>query len=204
MRVDFAFGKTGLIAELPEGFRYKILESRSAKALENPEKGIERALDSPVAVPPLEELARGQGSAAISICDITRPAPNRMVLPPVLERLERAGIAREHITIVIATGLHRPATGEEIREICGDAVASGYRVVNHDARNLAEHRNLGTTRSGTPVYVDERFVAAGLHITLGFIEPHLMLGFSGGRKLIAPPGRAFPIRASKRSKNNSR
>ncbi|MCX6620098.1 MAG: nickel-dependent lactate racemase, partial [Acidobacteria bacterium] len=57
---------------------------------------------------------------------------------------------------------------------------------NHDARQLNEHRKLGTTGSGTPVYIDERFVAADLRITLGFIEPHLMLGFSGGRKLIAP------------------
>ena len=59
-------------------------------------------------------------------------------------------------------------------------------MVNHDARNLSSHRHLGVTQSGTPVYIDERFVAADLHITLGFIEPHLMLGFSGGRKLIAP------------------
>ena len=87
---------------------------------------------------------------------------------------------------MIATGLHRPSTGAEIHEICGAAVAERYRVVNHNARNLDEHRHLGTTASGTPVYIDERFVSADLHITLGFIEPHLMLGFSGARKLIAP------------------
>jgi nickel-dependent lactate racemase len=104
----------------------------------------------------------------------------------VLHRLEEAGIRRENITILIATGLHRPATADEIREICGDEVAAAYRVVNHDARNLASHRHLGSTKSGTPVYIDERFVAADLHITFGFIEPHLMLGYSGGRKLIAP------------------
>src|SRR5208337_5384224 len=47
-------------------------------------------------------------------------------------------------------------------------------------------RSLGNTASGTPVFIDERFLSADLHFTLGFIEPHLMLGFSGGRKLIAP------------------
>jgi nickel-dependent lactate racemase len=120
------------------------------------------------------------------VCDITRPAPNREVLPPLLERLEAAGIQRERITILIATGLHRPATEGEIREICGEWVAEKYRVVNHHARQLAEHHYLGDTASGTPVFIDERFVSADLHITLGFIEPHLMLGFSGGRKLIAP------------------
>jgi nickel-dependent lactate racemase len=147
---------------------------------------VEASLDSPIGSKPLEELARGRESAAISVCDITRPAPNRLVLPPVLRRLERAGIPPERITILIATGLHRPATDSEIREICGDSVAGRYRVVNHNARALAEHRHLGTTASGTPVYIDERFVSADLHITLGFIEPHLMLGFSGARKLIAP------------------
>jgi nickel-dependent lactate racemase len=162
------------------------LEARQAAPLPNPIAAVEAALDSPTGGEPLEELAQGRQSAAISVCDITRPAPNRLVLPPVLRRLERAGIPRDQITILIATGLHRPATDAEIGEICGGAVAERYRVVNHDARNLAQHRHLGTTTSGTPVYIDERFVSAGLHITLGFIEPHLMLGFSGGRKLIAP------------------
>jgi nickel-dependent lactate racemase len=131
-------------------------------------------------------MARSKRSAAISVCDITRPAPNSKTLPPVLRRLEQAGIPRENITILIATGLHRAATDAEIREICGSEIASAYRVCNHDARDLSSHRHLGSTASGTQVYVDERFVAADLHITLGFIEPHLMLGFSGGRKLVAP------------------
>jgi len=186
MRVDFAFGKTGLITELPDGFRYRVLQAQSAKPLAHPNAGIEQALDAPIASPPLEDLARGKSSAAISLCDITRPAPNRQTLPAVLARLERAGIPREGITILIATGLHRPATAEEIREICGDDVAAKYRVVNHNARELKEHRHLGVTLSGTPVYIDERFVSAELHVTLGFIEPHLMLGYSGGRKLVAP------------------
>jgi nickel-dependent lactate racemase len=103
-----------------------------------------------------------------------------------LRRLEKAGLRREDITILIATGLHRAATDAEIRQICGEEIAAGYRVLNHDARNLSQHRYLGSTASGTPVYIDDRFLAADLHITLGFIEPHLMLGFSGGRKLVAP------------------
>lgn len=186
MRVDLAFGKTGLTAILPDGFRYRTLEARSATPLLDPDAAIQAALDAPIGAPPLLELARGKSSAAISVCDITRPAPNRQVLPPLLERLERAGIPRERITILIATGLHRAATEAEIREIVGDSIASAYTVGNHNARALWEHRYLGVTASGTPVYIDERFAGADLRLTLGFIEPHLMLGFSGGRKLIAP------------------
>jgi len=103
-----------------------------------------------------------------------------------LRRLEAAGIARKDITILVATGLHRPATETEIREIVGDSIARSCKVLNHHARELSEHAHLGETKSGTPVYIDRRFVRADLHVTLGFIEPHLMLGFSGGRKLIAP------------------
>src|SRR5215472_14695900 len=186
MHIDLAFGKTGLRADLPEGFRYRVLEARTAMPLPEWQATLERALDNPIGAPPLAELALGKRSAAISVCDITRPAPNRLTLPPVLRRLKQAGIASEAITILIATGLHRPATESEIHEICGGEIVAAYRVVNHDARNLSSHRRLGSTRSGTPVYIDERFAAADLHITLGFIEPHLMLGYSGARKLIAP------------------
>jgi nickel-dependent lactate racemase len=186
MQINLAFGTTGVTVDLPAGFRYRVLETRSAKPLPDWRCAIDSALDDPIGSPPLDEIARGKSSVAISVCDITRPAPNRKTLPPVLQRLEKAGIPRENITILIATGLHRAATEIEIKEICGEEIAATYRVLNHDARNLSSHRSLGRTASGTPVYIDERFVAAGLHITLGFIEPHLMLGFSGARKLIAP------------------
>lgn len=186
MHATLAFGKTGLVADLPEGFEYTTLEARSATPLDAAARAIEEALDAPIGAPALRKLAAGKRSAAISVCDITRPAPNRQVLPPVLARLERAGIAREDITILIATGLHRPASDAEIREIVGPEIAATYRVLNHHAREVTEHRHLGSTASGTGVWIDERFLAADLHITLGFIEPHLMLGFSGGRKLVAP------------------
>lgn len=186
MRVNLAFGRTGLSLELPEGYRYRLLEARSAVPLADAAGAIEAALDAPIEAPALEELARGKRSAGISVCDITRPAPNPQVLPPLLARLEAAGIPREAITIFIATGLHRGATVEEIRQIVGPEVAAAYRVLNHNARERAEHRYLGQTAAGTPVFIDQRFLAADLHITLGFIEPHLMLGYSGGRKLIVP------------------
>jgi nickel-dependent lactate racemase len=186
MQVHLAFGREGLEIVLPDTFGYLILEARSAVALPDAAAALETALDHPIGSTPLLELARGKRTAAISVCDITRPAPNRQTLPPVLRRLEQAGIPRDGVTILIATGLHRPASDAEIREICGSEIAASYRVVNHDARDLASHASLGTTAAGTPVYIDARFTAADLRITLGFIEPHLMLGFSGGRKLVAP------------------
>ena len=186
MRVDLAFGKTGMAVDLPAGFDYSVLEVRSAQPLPDALAAIEAALDHPIDSPSLFEMARGKKTAAISVCDITRPAPNKLTLPPVLKRLHAAGIPVEGVRICIATGLHRIATPAEIVEILGAEIAGQYQIVNHQAKNLADHRYLGTTAAGTPVHIDEQFVSADLHITLGFIEPHLMLGFSGGRKLIAP------------------
>jgi nickel-dependent lactate racemase len=186
MKTRFSFGKKGIDVSVPDAFACEVIRSRCAPALEDAGEALSAALDRPIGCEPLAEMAAGKKSAAISVCDITRPAPNRVTLPPLLRRLHDAGIPVEGVTILIATGLHREATREELDVILGQEIAAQYRVVSHDARNLAQHRSLGTTGRGTPVYIDERFVAADLHITLGFVEQHLMLGFSGGRKLIAP------------------
>jgi lactate racemase len=112
--------------------------------------------------------------------------PNRMMLPPILRRIEQAGIPREAITILIATGLHRPNEGDELVELVGREIAENYRIENHHGKRLDEHTYLGTSPRGVPIWIDSRYVDADLKITTGLIEPHLMAGFSGGRKLICP------------------
>src|ERR1039458_8789667 len=145
MQAAFAFGKTGLTVSLPDGPRYSVVEGRSAVALADAAAAICTALDNPIGSKSLVELAAGKRTAAISVCDITRPAPNRLTLPPLLERLHAAGIPETGITILIATGLHRAATNAEIQAILGPGIPARYRVVNHDARSLADHQSLGST-----------------------------------------------------------
>jgi len=186
MKTQFSFGKDGLLVSVPDNYASQVVSSHSAPALGDVTAALAAALDYPIGCRPLVELAAGKRTAAISVCDITRPAPNSITLPPLLNRLHQAGIPVEGIAILIATGLHRDATREELDVILGPEIARTYRVESHDARDFAAHRALGSTRRGTPVYIDERFMAADLHITLGFVEQHLMLGFSGGRKLVAP------------------
>jgi lactate racemase len=186
MKVELAFGKTGLAVTLPDGFDYQLLEAKSAEAVADEGAALRAALENPIGCAPLRELARGKKTAAISVCDITRPAPNQRTLPVVLGVLHEAGIPVEGVTICIATGLHRIATRAELDEILGAEIAAKYRVFNHDAKIKGDHTDLGTTASGIPIHIATAFVEADLRITLGFIEPHLMLGFSGGRKLIAP------------------
>jgi nickel-dependent lactate racemase len=104
----------------------------------------------------------------------------------VLRTLESAGIARKNIAILIATGLHRPNEGDELVELVGAEIAANYRVENHHGKVREEHTYLGTTANGVPAWIDKRYIDADLKITTGLIEPHLMAGYSGGRKLICP------------------
>jgi len=186
MRIHLDYGRTGLDVDLPDERIVGPLAIRPAEPLPNPEDAIEQTLRQPTGTPPLAQLARGRRNACILICDITRPVPNRLILPPVLKILQEQGIARQDILILIATGLHRPNEGDELVELVGPEIARDYRVENHHGKALQEHDFLGQTENGVPIWLDSRYVRADLKITTGLIEPHLMAGYSGGRKVICP------------------
>jgi nickel-dependent lactate racemase len=186
MRITLDYGRTGLDVELPDDRLVGPLAIRPAPPLADPQAAIAGALAQPIGTVPLAQLARGRKNACILVCDITRPVPNRTILPPLLRILEEQGIARRDILLLIATGLHRPNEGAELEEMLGKDIVAHYRVENHHGKDLAEHDYLGTTPNGVPVYLDRRYLRADLKITTGLIEPHLMAGYSGGRKVICP------------------
>ena len=186
MRIKLDYGKTGLEVELPDENVVGPLQIKPAPPLADPAAAVAQSLREPTGSPPLSELARGRRSACILICDITRPVPNELLLGSILPTLEEAGIERDSILILIATGLHRPNEGDELVELVGQQIASRYRIENHDGRNLQEHVLVGTSPMGIPAWIDRRYVEADLKIATGLIEPHLMAGYSGGRKLICP------------------
>jgi nickel-dependent lactate racemase len=180
------YGKTGILVDLPDDRVVGPLEIKDAIPLADQSKAISDALANPIGSKPLSEIAKGKKTACILICDITRPVPNKVILPQVLKTIENAGVPRSGITILIATGLHRPNEGEELVELVGEDIARNYRVENHHGKENSEHDFLGVTPRGVPVYIDSRYVRAELKITTGLIEPHLMAGYSGGRKVICP------------------
>ncbi|MDE0087897.1 MAG: nickel-dependent lactate racemase [Candidatus Poribacteria bacterium] len=186
MRVQMRYGHGTVAVEIPDENLAGVLETAASVPLADADKAVWQAISQPTASPPLAEVAKGRGSACIVISDITRPVPNQVILPPILETLEQAGISRDEITILIATGIHRPNEGNELEEMVGHSIMDSYRIVNHFSQKPEMHTHLGETRKGTPVYIDKTYLAADLKIITGLIEPHLMAGYSGGRKAICP------------------
>lgn len=173
---------------IPDGYDVAVLRKPEMRVVADPSAAVMDALEFGIASPSLAQFAQGKKTACIAVCDITRPVPNHLFLRPIVEVLKLAGISEGDITIIVATGLHRPNEGAELAELIGDPwVMERVRVVNHRARNDAEHVLLGrTSNRGTIVKLDRRFVDADVRIATGLVEPHFMAGYSGGRKVIAP------------------
>ncbi|MDR3635485.1 MAG: nickel-dependent lactate racemase [Isosphaeraceae bacterium] len=186
LRVTLDYGRTGLSVELPADRVVGPLAIRDVPHLPYPELAVAEALEHPIHSAPLRVLARGRRNACILVCDITRPVPNATILRPMLSALHDAGLAAEQIRILVATGLHRASTAAEKIDMLSAEIAATYRVEDHDGTRLDEHSHLGTTPRGVPAWIDTRYVSADLKIATGLIEPHLMAGYSGGRKLICP------------------
>jgi lactate racemase len=187
MRIELSFGRGMLPVDFPDGLELTVIRKPAMPVLPDPAGAVRAALARPVGARPLSEEARGKRTACILICDITRPVPNALLLQPIIRDLLAAGMPAAGITVLVATGLHRPNLGAELEELVGDPwVLQTARVENHYARNDKDHVDLGFTPNGTPVKLDRRFVEAEVKIATGLVEPHFMAGYSGGRKVIAP------------------
>ncbi len=181
--VKLPFGRTHLTLELPQNAT--VLEAKATPALDNPALYIEQALAEPVGASSLRKIAKKKSSAVIVLSDFTRPVPHKLLLPPLLKNLESAGIPRRKITLLFACGLHRPMDEQEIIENLGQRIAEDYRVVNHRAEQREDLIHVGDIE-GIPLWISRTLIDADLKILTGLIEPHLMAGFSGGCKLVAP------------------
>jgi nickel-dependent lactate racemase len=186
MRVDLAYGRTTVQVELPDGLRVDVVEKHPLPPLADPDRALREGLRRPARSRPLREIAQGRRDAVIAISDHTRPAPNALMLPPILDALSEGGMPPDAVTIQVATGLHRASTPAELDEILGTEIARSMNIVQHDARDEGSHADLGSTRGGIPILIDRLFLKRDLRIVTGLIEPHLMAGFSGGRKTVAP------------------
>lgn len=146
---------------------------------------VEEALANPIGTPRLRELAKGKQKVTLVTSDHTRAVPSKLTLPILLREI-REGNPDADITILIATGLHRPTTEAEQRRMFGDAIVDHEKIVVNEAFKDEDFAYVRSLPSGAELWVNKVALDCDLLITEGFIEPHFFAGFSGGRKSILP------------------
>lgn len=171
---------------LPEGFREAlVVKHEGMPPLPDVQRAIESALRNPVGSPPLRALARCGDRVCVVVTDITRPCPDHILVPPLLEELGAAGVREEDVSFLVGVGMHRPSTAEEKVAKLGSEVVSRFRVLDSDPLDGNRLVDLGLTANGVPAVVNKEACEADLLIATGLVEPHLYAGYSGGRKSVA-------------------
>lgn len=185
--VDFGYGRNTITGEFPAKNILNKLENRKIKALDDPRVEIINALNNPIDSPPLKDIVKPGEKIVVVISDITRSVGNRILIPVLLEELtERMKIPKDDITILTATGTHRPHTAEELIRLVGEEVYRNYRIIDHEGAKKEDMVYLGTTSRGTPIYINKLAAEADKIITTGGIIYHSLAGFGGGKKSICP------------------
>ncbi len=160
-------------------------ESISAPTLKDQADIVLQALDHPIGSPRLQDLAAGKQRVLVITSDHTRPMPSTITMPLLLSLIRKASPYAD-IRILLATGMHRPTTFEEMTEKFGSDIVQSETILNHIASKDEDMVYKGVLPSGGELWLNSLVDWADLIISEGFIEPHFFAGFSGGRKSILP------------------
>lgn len=183
MHFKYGFGKGYKEFDIDEKNILKELRQNEVKVNLTGEAEVRRALENPIGTGRLFEIVKPGEKIVIITSDITRPMPSRVVLPPLLEELSKAGVSFEDITIVFALGSHRKHTEEEKKYLVGEDVFNKISCIDSDPSDCI---HMGITSRGTPVDIFSVVAKADRRICLGNIEFHYFAGYSGGAKAIMP------------------
>lgn len=184
IRLPYARGSVALHVE-EKNLKAVLTNNTHIKPAQSQEEIVRNALDNPIHSLTLETLARGKKNVLLVTSDHTRAVPSKLTLPILLAEIRR-GNPDAQITILIATGLHRPTTEEEQRRMFGDDIVDHEHIVVHDAFDDESLAYVSTLPSGSEFFVNKLAMETDLLVCEGFIEPHFFAGFSGGRKSILP------------------
>ncbi len=161
--------------------QWHVIAPAHEPALSDPHATFINACTHPIESPPLSDVVRPSDRVVIVTSDRTRPVPNHLLIPWLLELLP----SPERVTVLIGTGSHRVASREDIAASFGEA-AQRVRIVSHDAFDNGNQECVGEIGPHYPVFLNRAYVNADVRIVLGFIEPHFFAGFSGGPKAVVP------------------
>lgn len=183
MKVKLQYGRSGLEVTVPSSV-VEVIEPREQAAIEDAHAAFIQAVDHPIGTAPLAQLIDGEDTVAIVIPDITRPLPSHLLLPWLLQCISH--VPDGNIVIVNGTASHRPNTADELRGMVGADVYRRINIVNHNGYDPSECVEVAEPGDGPSLLMNRHYVNASKRILMGFIEPHLMAGFSGGYKAIFP------------------
>ena len=183
MQVGIPYGEEQVVLDIPDEKLLGVYSPREKPGVADLQAEVERALSEPIKSPRLRDIARGCRSAAVVVDDVTRPVPNAQLLPPVVKELQAGGISTEDISVIVATGLHRRLTEEELNATRGDLPV---RVVNHDAGDDAQLVSVGVTSLGQEIKINRIYMASDLKVIIGDVEYHQFCGYGGGAKSVYP------------------
>lgn len=185
-QIRIPYGKSEQILNVSDDRLLAVLQPAASEITGQDQSGLVRnALENPVDSPRLCELSRGKKQIVIITSDHTRPVPSRITMPLLLEEIRRNN-PDAGITILIATGMHRPTTDDELREKLGDSIVEQEKIVVHKAEKEEDMAYFGILPSGGELWLNCLVKEADLVVAEGFVEPHFFAGFSGGRKSILP------------------
>lgn len=193
MKIKLAYGKTGLDVDLPVDWNVTVVEPRYVPALPDARDAIRSALHKPIGSPSLADVIGNthvSGAEGIKVgvvfSDITRPTPNHLILPVVLDELAAAGVQQEQLTLFNALGTHRANSDAELRAMLGTDIVDRYRIVQNNAFDPSTQVSLGISSRGHEIWLNRELMACDVKVVTGFIEPHFFAGYSGGGKGIMP------------------
>ena len=176
------YGKNKLEFNLPENINIDIIAPINPISNPDPLTAVKNALDYPVSGSKHLEEFNNVRRVSIIVSDKTRPVPHNHLLPPLLDKLDRLGISKSQINIIIGSGTHLPMEIDDIKNIYPSDIIDKYDIYSHNCDDIENLIYIGVTCAGTPVYVNRLFYEADLKIVTGNIEPHHFMGFSGGNK----------------------
>jgi nickel-dependent lactate racemase len=148
--------------------------------------GVRNALMSPMGCPSLTDLVSPNSRVLLLADDMTRPTPRKLLIPPILDELNEAGVPDSQITTLIALGTHRAMSPEEILKAFGEEVVGRVEVINHNFRDVSRLVQVGHTKTGSPIIINRAVAEADFVLGIGSIVPHSEAGWSGGAKILQP------------------
>lgn len=180
-----SYGKTEVCARIPTRNFLGSIEPKEKAGVTDPKAEIERALGQPIGTQRLNEIAKAGDKVAIVVDDATRATPSYLMILPLLDELNKAGVKDEDVTVIFGCGSHRPVNPEEKEKLVGKEALERVKTINHDYK-AEDQVFLGETSHGTKVNVNKTFAEADVKVLAGDINLHYYAGYGGGRKGLLP------------------